>query len=78
MAFLTLEGIRTKRNHWRCDVALYKTREAAEADGYNLMYEDKEGAVYGISDKERIYCWKQIAFVPYPEYYSKYERRAIG
>ena len=38
----------------------------------------KEGAVYGISDKERIYCWKQIAFVPYPEYYSKYERRAIG
>ena len=78
MNSLTLEGLRTKRNYWQCDVDLYKTREEAEADGYNLMYEDKEGAVYGIRDKERIHSWKQIAFVPYPEYYSKYERRAIG
>lgn len=78
MSALTLEGLRTRRNHWQCDVELYRTEKEARADGFSLMYEDKEGAVYGIRNTERMHCWKQIAFVPYPEYYSKYERRAIG
>lgn len=76
MSALTLEGLRTRRNFWQCDVELYKTEEEVRADGFSLMYEDKEGAVYGI--RKSLYCWDQIAFVPYPEYYSKYERRAIG
>ena len=78
MSALTLEGLRTRRNYWQCDVELYRTGEEAKEDGFSLMYEDKEGTVYGIRSKERLHCWDQIAFVPYPEYYSKYERRAIG
>lgn len=77
MASLTLEGLRTRRNYWQCDVDLYRTEEEARADGYSLMYEDKEGSVYGIRGEE-MYHWDKIAFVPDPEYYSKYEGRAIG
>lgn len=47
-------------------------------DGYSLMYEDEEGTTYGIRDPERMHSWKKIAFVPYPQYYGKYESRAIG
>jgi len=76
MSYMTLKGLRTRRNLWQCDVSLYKERSEAEADGFNLIYEDEEGAVYGIRKNE--YCWEKLAFVPYPEYYSKYEGRAIG
>ena len=79
MSTLTLKGgIRTRRNHWQCDVELYKTREDAMQDGYSLMYEDEEGSIYGIRDPERMHSWKKVAFFPYPQYYSKYESRAIG
>lgn len=78
MSKLTLKGLRTVRNNWQCDVELYKTSDDAIADGFALMYEDEEGAVYGIRNRENIYSWDQIAFVPYSQFYRKYEGRAIG
>lgn len=72
---LTLKGLRTRRNHWRCDVSLFESGTEAKAEGYGIMYDDEEGSVYGIGDG---YYWDKIAFVPYKGYYAKYERRAIG
>lgn len=78
MGIATLKGLNTIRNRWSCDVELYKTGDDAKSDGFHLMYEDAEGSVYGIADPEKFGRWKEIAFVPHPEHFSKYRMRSVG
>lgn len=67
---MTLENLVTERNTWR-KAELFMTDEEAKADGFSLMYEDKQGKFYGI--RKNLYSWKKIAFVPYEQYKKLYE-----
>ena len=63
-----LEKLQTERNTWH-NVILFKTKEEAKNDGYGLMYDDREGVVFGIM--RGVNCW-DTAFVPKENLYDKY------
>lgn len=69
--YKTIKVLPTRRNTWH-NVLLIPTKEEAKALGFGLMYEDEEGSVFGIRDKDRLHSWEKIAFVPYDRYYDKY------
>ena len=68
----TLEPLKTERNTWRSAV-LFKTSEDARRAGYGLMYDDREGCVWGI--RKDNHSW-DVAFVPYEPQYEKYSAMA--
>ena len=68
-----LSSLKTVRNTWK-NAELFKTSEEARQAGYGLMYDDREGCVWGI--RKEANSWERIAFVPYEGYYEKYETMA--
>ena len=68
-----LSPLKTVRNTWNSAV-LFKTSTEAREAGYGLMYDDREGCVWGI--RKEANSWASIAFVPSEEYYEKYAAMA--
>lgn len=70
-----IEKLKTQHNTWR-DAELFESVSEARAAGFSLMYEDKEGVVFGINSPDDIYTWDRIGFVPYRGYYPDYLKTA--
>ncbi len=70
-----IETLNTTRNTWH-NVLLCQSAQKARNAGLELMYEDKEGSVYG-SSTDGGYHFALMGFVPYTkELYEKYDQLA--
>lgn len=70
-----LETLNTSHNTWH-NVLLYQSAQEARNAGMELMYDDKEGSVYG-SSIDGGYNWALIGFVPHTkELYERYDQMA--
>ncbi len=58
-----IETLNTARNTWH-NALLYKSAQEARNAGMELMYDDREGSVYG-SSVDGGYNWAMIGFVPH-------------